>query len=104
MRDEEPMQKLCGEDFREQLLACAKRYWNVSLNDAGADQAQWLLLADRDNGALAFEVLIPLAKNQVGLHTLRLTRWQTEEAKAEKKDGLKPVVIPVYYLPGDAQN
>ncbi len=108
VRDEEPMRKLCGEAFRDALVACAKRYWRVTLNDQPIEKAatppEWLLVADRENGALGFDVFIRLEPARIGMHWLRTQRLPPLPAAAPKTDAPKPAVIPVYYQPSEPQN
>ncbi len=107
-RDEAPMRKLCGDAFRDALVACAKKYWRVSLNEAPTEKAatppDWLLTADRETGVLMLEVFIRLEPARVGLHWLRVQRLPPLTAGAGKDETPKPAAIPVYFQPSEAQN
>jgi hypothetical protein len=80
--DRAAMLRLCGEDFEKELLSCAERYWQVTLDGEVPASKSWITRVDTLSGSRAFELIINSELSD-GLHQLEL------KAEAPRRTGAR---------------
>jgi hypothetical protein len=100
-RDHDSLLKLCGANYRAELLACGQKYFRLTRNGAEISDAIWLLSANRQRRSMSLDVLITLP--EAGLHRLMIDRQrQNTDSRLlfrARRQSSSKTHIPIYYLP-----